>query len=362
MSANLEAQNRQPLIDPIPATIAGPAPMLATPTSDAATAEPTRGRYRGPEWLRGMLRNKKAVAGLLILAAFTILAVFAPILAPYGPLEFVARPHQAPSSSHWFGTEGQGKDVLSQTIWGARISLGIGVLVGLLATLVGMAMGMCAGYFGGRVDDILSLITNIFLIVPSLPLLVTLAAFLPSGPLSLVFVLTLTGWAWPARVLRSQTLTLREKDFVGAAKVSGEGSPRIIFTELLPNMTSIVVAGFFGSTIFAIGAVAGLEFLGLGDLSRVSWGTNLYWAGNNAGLLTGAWWTFVPAGTCIALVAFAFALINYALDEITNPRLRAQRETANAFRLLRRQSIHVPKTRATPVVRGQTQPREQHAG
>ena len=126
-------------------------------------------------------------------------------------------------------------------------------------------------------------------------------------------------------MLRSQTLSLREKDFVAAAEVSGESRLRIIFGEILPNMLSIVAASLLGSTIFAIGALSALEFLGLGNPSVVSWGTNLYWAGNNAGLLTGAWWTFVPSGACIALVAFAFALINYAIDEVTNPRLRAQR-------------------------------------
>ncbi len=116
---------------------------------------------------------------------------------------------------------------------------------------------------------------------------------------------------------------------MSAARVSGEGSPRIIFREILPNMTSIVAASMFGSALYAIGAQAGLEFLGLGDPSSVTWGTNLYWAGNNAGLLTGAWWTFVPAGTCIALVAFSCALVNYGIDEITNPRLRAHREIAS---------------------------------
>jgi peptide/nickel transport system permease protein len=160
-------------------------------------------------------------------------------------------------------------------------------------------------------------------------------------------VLTVTGWAWPARVMRAQTLSLREKDFVAAAKVAGEGGARIILSEILPNMLSIVVASFLGSTIFAIGALAALEFLGLGNPSAVTWGTNLYWAANNAGLLTGAWWTFVPAGACIALVAFAFALVNYAIDELTNPRLRAQRETTG---ILKRLPFGRASSRATPVM------------
>jgi peptide/nickel transport system permease protein len=224
-------------------------------------------------------------------------------------------------------------------------------LTGLFTTALGVIIGMTAGYFRGRVDDVLSLITNVFLIVPALPLLVTLSAFLGSGNSRfMVLVLTITGWAWPARIMRAQTLSLREKDFVSAAKVSGERQGRIIFQEILPNMTSIVAASLFGSTLYAIGASAGLEFLGLGNPSVVSWGTNLYWAGNNSGLLTGAWWTFVPAGACIAVVAFACALVNYAIDEVTNPRLRAQRESSDGLKRQRR-TIRIAKSRGTPVAR-----------
>jgi peptide/nickel transport system permease protein len=138
-------------------------------------------------------------------------------------------------------------------------------------------------------------------------------------------VLVITGWAGSARVLRSQAMSIRGKDFVGASQVTGEGSLRIMFREMLPNMASIVMSTFLACVIFGIGAQAGLEFLGLGDISTVSWGTNLYWASNDGALLTGAWWVFVPPGVCIALVAFALALVNYGVDETTNPRLRRPR-------------------------------------
>jgi peptide/nickel transport system permease protein len=301
-----------------------------------------------PAWVRAVLGNRKAAIGAVILLLFALVAILAPLIAPGDPTAFVDRPHLPPSAAHLFGTTGQGQDVFAQTVWGSRSTLSVGILVGILTTLVGIVVGLSGGYFGGVVDDLLSLLTNVFLIVPSLPLLVVLAAFLGSGNvLYFVLVLSVTGWAWPARVMRSQTLSLREKDFVAAAKVSGEGGPRVIFAEILPNMLSIVVASFLGSTIFAIGALTALEFLGLGNPSTVSWGTSLYWAGNNAGLLTGAWWTFVPAGACIAVVAFALALVNYAIDEFTNPRLRAQRETTG---LLQRLSSGA-RTRATPVMR-----------
>lgn len=310
--------------------------------------QPTR-KLTLPAWLHSIARNRKALAGVIMLAAFCLMALLAPVLAPVDPAAFVDRPHLPPSSAHLLGTTGQGQDVFAQTVWGARPTLVVGILVGLISTLIGIVVGISAGYFGGGVDDILSLGTNIFLIVPSLPLLVVLAAFLGSGNVAFfIAVLTITGWAWPARIMRSQTLSLREKDFVAAARVGGEGGMRIVLAEILPNMLSIVVASFLSSTIFAIGALTALEFLGLGNPSVISWGTSLYWASNNAGLLTGAWWTFIPAGACIALVAFAFALINYAVDEITNPRLRTQPLSKNAKKLLARSR---GGAHATPVVR-----------
>ncbi|MCC6790703.1 MAG: ABC transporter permease [Thermomicrobiales bacterium] len=306
-------------------------------------------RFALPSGIRTIFRSRKATAGLIIMAFFAAVAIFAPQLAPGDPTDFVARPQLEPSSDHLFGTTGRGQDVLDQTIWGARLPLQIGLFVGLSTTTIGVIVGMTAGYFRGKVDDVLSLVMNVFLIVPALPLLVTLTAFIDSGTLSYyVFVLTVTGWAWPARIFRAQTLSLREKDFVSAARVSGESGPRIIFREILPNMTSIVAASMFGSALFAIGAQAGLEFLGLGDPSAVTWGTILFWAGNDSALLTGAWWTFVPAGACIALVAFACALVNYGIDEVTNPRLRAQREIDNG---IKGHSVKLSNVRATPVLR-----------
>ncbi len=324
---------------------------LAVEITDAGQAMPLTDQRSAlvlPGWTKAVRRSRKATAGIIILVLFAAVAILAPVIAPGDPTDFVARPHLPPSAEHLFGTSGTGQDVFAQTVWGGRVTLSVGIMVGVLTTLIGIIVGISAGYFGGIVDDLLSLVTNVFLIIPSLPLLVVLAAFLGSGNfLYFVLVLTVTGWAWPARVMRAQTLSLRTKDFVAAAKVGGESGARIILTEILPNMLSIVVASYLGSTIFAIGALAALEFLGLGNPSAVTWGTNLYWAANNAGLLTGAWWTFVPAGACIALVAFAFALVNYAIDELTNPRLRANRETTG---ILKRLPFGRASSRATPVV------------
>lgn len=318
-----------------------PTRPLESPETPKAPA-----RFSG---LRRLFRNPKLVLGVSIMLVFIATAVFAPLIAPGDPSSFVSTPHQPPSAEYPFGTEGQGKDVFAQTVWGTRISLTTGLSVGILTTLIGVIVGMTSGYFGGRVDDVLSLLTNVVLIIPGLPLLVALAAFLPPGNVTVALVLIVTGWAWGARVLRAMTLSLREKDFVAAALVSGESHARIIFRDILPNMTSIIVGGMIGATIYAIGADATLSFLGFTNVSQVSWGTNLYWAQNNAGLLVGAWWTFVPSGLCIALVAFALSLINYAMDEVPNPRLRAEKEIANVTVKAKRGSL------VTPVVR-QNQP------
>ena len=270
-----------------------------------------------------LLENRKAMLGFGIMGLFIFVAIFGPLLVG-DPQAFVARPLQPPSAEHWFGTTGQGQDVFAQTVAGTRSSLLIGLIVGFSVVAIGAFVGTAAGYFGGRIDDALSTLINVFLIMPGLPLMVVLAAYLPPGPGSIALVLIVTGWSWSARVLRSQALALRQKDFVAAAMVAGESHLRIILVEILPNMISLLASACIGATIYAIAAQVGLEFLGLGEISSVTWGTNLYWATNDAALLTGSWWTFVPTGVCVAMVGFALALINTALDEIGNPRLRSE--------------------------------------
>lgn len=282
------------------------------------------GTLGGISWLRALRSDRQATAGALLLGAFVLLAVVGPLLVG-DPDALVGMPHQPPSAAHWLGTTGQGQDVLAQAVVGTRVSLAIGFAVGLAVVFVGALVGVTAGYAGGAVDGALSLLFNVFLVLPGLPLAIVLAAYLPGGPATIALVLVITGWAWNARVVRAQTLALRQRDFVSAAIVSGEGPLRVVLFELLPNMTSLLVAQVIGSTVYAIGAQVGLEFLGLGDVSRVTWGTNLYWAANDSALLVGAWWTFVPTGFCVALVGFGLTLLNSGFDEVTNPRLRTER-------------------------------------
>ncbi|MCT9624171.1 ABC transporter permease [Pseudarthrobacter sp. SL88] len=273
-------------------------------------------------FVHGLATNKKALVGMAVMAVFIGVALLAPVLFPGDPSRITAMASLEPDADHWLGTTAKGQDVLALTVHGARSSLLVGLTVGFASTFIGILVGLASAYFGRFIDEALSLVTNVFLLLPGLPLLVILAAFLPPGLGTVILVLIITGWAGSARVLRSQALSIRSKDFVAAAVVSGERAGRIMFREILPNMASIVMGTLLACVIYGIGAQAGLEFLGLGDVSTVSWGNNLFWAGNEGALLTGSWWVFVPSGVCIALVAFALALINYAVDEVTNPRLR----------------------------------------
>jgi peptide/nickel transport system permease protein len=269
-----------------------------------------------------LFHNRKAVVGGALLLLLILLALLAPLISPGDPSRFGTDTLQAPSLAHPLGTTLKGQDVFAMTVWGARVSLLVGFIVGIGATFIGAVIGLLAAYVGRLFDDVLSLITNIFLLIPGLPFLVVVAAFLPPGPTTIAFVLVLTGWAGSARAIRSQALSIRTAGYVDSAIVIGEHPLRIMFREMLPNMASVLMGTFLGGVVFGIGAEAGLEFLGLGDVGVASWGTNLYWAVSDGAFLTGAWWEFVPSGTAIALVAFGLAMLNYAVDEITNPRLR----------------------------------------
>ncbi|SEE37850.1 peptide/nickel transport system permease protein [Arthrobacter alpinus] len=267
--------------------------------------------------------NWKSRLGLTILACFIFVAIFAPLLAPYGASQDGFERNADASAAHWFGTTAAGEDVLSQLIYGSQISVSVGFIAGLLSTLVAIVIGLSWGYIRGFGADVINFIVNLFLVIPGLPLMIVIAAYLQNGGLvMIVAVIVITGWAWGARVLRAQTQTLRSRDFVTAARFSGEPAWRIVFKEILPNMTSIIAGGFFGAATSAILAEAGLEFLGLGDSSIVSWGTILYWAQNSNALLTGQWILLFAPGLCIALLALSLTLINFGVDAISNPRLR----------------------------------------
>jgi len=275
---------------------------------------------------KAVLRNRKATIGLVLLLLITFVALFPGLLAPYDPHAAVFDQQIGPSSSHLLGTTQVGEDVYSQLIYGTRLTLIITISVGAITTLLAVLVGVTAAYIGGPADGVLSLLTDIFLIVPTLPLLIVLSTYLEgSGTVAIIAVLCLTGWAFGARQLRSQALSLRTKDFLEAARVRGERRFYIICVEILPNMLSLVVANFLGSAVYTVATAAGLQFLGLGNSGEITWGTMLHFAQQNGAIESGnAYWALAP-GAAVALMGTSFALLNYAFDEITNPALRPAR-------------------------------------
>lgn len=293
---------------------------VTVPAQRIAAPSPWRsfGRMVATLWSNG-----KARLGLIILGLFVLVAVFAPLLAPYGPKDNSFERNADASAAHWLGTTAAGEDVLSQLIYGSQISLLVGLAAGILSTIVAVLIGLSWGYMRGFAGEVVGFIVNLFLVIPGLPLMIVIAAYLQNGGiLMIIAVIVVTGWAWGARVLRSQTQSLRGNDFVTSAQFSGDSRARIVFREILPNMTSIIAGTLFGAATAAILAEAGLEFLGLGDSSIVSWGTMLYWAQNSNSLLTGQWLLLFAPGLCIALLALSLTLINFGVDGISNPRLR----------------------------------------
>jgi peptide/nickel transport system permease protein len=304
----------------------GATDQLATPPVGPAPLVSEIGSGRWGDLWRAISRNKKALVGVLLLLVFLVLAIFPGQIAPDDPAAQIYTPALGPSWHHLLGTTAQGQDVFSQLIWGTRLSLVIAVAVGALATALSVLVGVSAAYLGGVTDGVLSLITDVILVLPTFPLIIVIAAYRKnSGLFTLIVVLGALGWSYGARQLRSQTLSLRTRDFLEAARVRGERKSYIVLFEILPTMTSLIVATFLGSALYAVLTAAGLQFIGLGDPNSQSWGTMLYWAQNGEALFAGmAWWAIAP-GICIALLGAAFALLNYAFDEISSPALRVRK-------------------------------------
>ncbi len=301
--------------------------------SAAAPAAPASERTAGRIW-RAIRSNGKATTGAIILLIFAIMAVIPGQIAPDNPQAFAYGRSLGPSLHHLFGTTASGQDIFSQVIWGARETLIIALVSGVLSTLLSMIMGIAAAYLGGWWDHGLNLITDILLVIPTFPLLIVIIAYYPrNGLIPLIAVLVITGYSYGARQLRAEALSLRGRDFLEAARVRGERRLYMIFVEIIPSMTSLIMAVFLGTAVYNVIAAATLQFIGFGDPSSLSWGTMLYWAQNGEALQTNQYLWAIAPGLCIALLGAAFALLNYAFDEIGNPALqrvsvRARRRTA----------------------------------
>jgi peptide/nickel transport system permease protein len=301
-------------------------------------------------------RSPKVIVGIVILGFFLVLTVIGPYIAPFNPNDTSFAPNLTPSMHHWFGTTSLGQDIFSQTLVGARATMVVALIAGLVATMLSIVIGVSAGYLGGFTDDGLTLTSNVFLALPGLPLLIVIDSYLPvngrSNSVVIGLIISLTGWAWGARVLRAQTLSLRNRDFVESSRIIGERKLRIMFSEIAPNLLPILASSLLFTILYSIGAYVTLAYIGLTSSSVWNWGTMLFWAQANNAPLSGEWYWFVPPGICIALVGTSLALLNFGIDEFINPRLRAGGLSGRQRRRLgmpRRQRLGL-----TPVVRSVT--------
>jgi peptide/nickel transport system permease protein len=274
---------------------------------------------------RAITSNRKATAGAVLLLIFIVIALIPGVIAHESPTTYYQR-GLGLSANHLLGTTALGQDLFAQVIYGTRPVLEIAFGVGLGATIIAMLIGVTAAYLGGIWDGALNLFTDVLLVIPLFPLLIVLARYLNgAGTVVMIVVITATGWSYTARQLRSQALSLRSRDFLEAARVRGERPLYIVVVEIIPTMTSLLVASFLTNALYAVLFSSGLQFIGLGDPNVTSWGNTLYWAENNEAFQAGyALWIIVP-GLCIVALGAAFALLNYAFDEIGNPALRPVR-------------------------------------
>lgn len=323
-------------------------------TAVATAPQPLPERRTGLRGLSALRRSRYLTAGSVILAVFVLAGIFGPFFT--GDANAFSTDKLAhPSFSHWLGTTQTGQDVFAQLVQSTRGTLVVGVGAGLIATVVSVVIGVGGALAGGLADEALNLVSNVALVIPQLPLVIIVAAFAKgSGTFSIILVIALTSWAASARILRAQTLSLRERDYVLAARAGGEPAWRVALYDVIPNELPIIGSQFIYATIAAVLTVSTLAFLGLADPSQLSWGNMLYFAQNDEALDSGAWWWFAPPGLCIALLGVSLAMVNFGLDEIFNPRLRVYRAPKT-----RAGAPSAGQGQAQPADQGQVQPADQ---
>jgi len=269
-------------------------------------------------------QNRMGMTGLILFLSFALIGLFGPILFPYDPLEFGSPTDvlQPPSAQHWLGTDDMGRDVLKGLIAGSRISLIVGIMATVISILLGTLIGLVSGYLGGPLDAFLMRITDVFLVLPWLPLMLILAALLGASVWNIILVIGLTGWAGTARLVRAQALAVKERPFVERARALGSSRWHIMRRHLLPNVFPLIFANTILIVAVSILSETTLSFLGMGDSTRPSWGMMLHFAFASGAASSGAYWFLIPPGLCVLLVVLSFTFMGYALDEILNPKLR----------------------------------------
>ncbi len=294
--------------------------------ADDASEKEVVAIVRPPRWYAVIWSSRKARIGIVMLTVFALVAIFADLLTPYSPTDASFQPVQDPSAAHWLGTNTLGYDIWTQIVHGTRLSFAIGVLGGLATIVIAIVIGLLAGYKeGSPLDDVLSFFTNLALVIPVLPLMMVIVAYSETrGLLLLVFVIAITSWAGASREMRALIVSMRNREYVSAARFGGDGMLRIVFREIMPNMSSLVVSGFIGAATAAIAAEAGLSFMGFGDPNVVSWGQMLAQANANGALVQGLWlWLAVP-GVMLALLMTSLTFVNFGVDMLSNPHLREE--------------------------------------
>jgi peptide/nickel transport system permease protein len=307
----------------VPDAVAAPiVPVAGVPVGLGAGGARAR---RQSDFLYYGLRNKKLVFGLTLELLLLLLAIIGPIVAKYPDQAYTGFPTQHPGSKFWFGTTDAGQDVFAQVVNGLRESYLVGLIGAVSAAVIGMALGFIAGWRGGILDEVLQMLTNIIVMMPALVLIIVISSYL-SHP-NLVFegvFIGLTTWPWVARAVRAQTFTLRSREFVDLAKLSGKRPVSIIVKEIAPNMASylfLVVVLLFGSSMLL---AASYDFLGIGPTNQVTLGSMMQQASNEAALQLHYWWWFIPPGALLTAMVAALLVANVGLDEVFNPKLREQ--------------------------------------
>jgi peptide/nickel transport system permease protein len=296
---------------------------VATPAATAATPVTVAKVRASREAIYFARRNRKLLVGATVVLAFLAVAAVGPLLTDHGPNEYVGPPAQRPSSQWWFGTTMFGQDVFAQFAHGLRSTFLVGLLGGGLAAVIGMVVGFTAGYRGGAVDEVLNMVTNVVLVIPTLAVLLIIATYLRvRGVVPEAIFIGVFSWPWVARAIRAQTFSLRSRDFVDLARLSGAGGTRIVFREIAPNMSSYLFMTFillFGGAVLT---AAMLDFIGLGPTDGMSLGLMMNNAVLWSALPLGMWWWFVPPGLGITMIVGALYIMNVGLDEVFNPKLR----------------------------------------
>ena len=269
----------------------------------------------------------KTTVGLILILIVLVLTLGANLFTPYEPMQtFDGLWRVAPSADHILGTTQAGKDVWTQTLYGGRVSILVGIFAGSIAVVLSLIVGIAAGYFGGVVDNVITTVINVIMVIPQTVLLLIIASMIGIiSPIAIGVIIGLTSWPWGARVYRAQTMSLRNREFVKSAETLGESKLRILFVEIMPNMLSMITTGFIGTIIYAIMAQSFIEFIGFGDRMSVTWGQMLNNAQSTGALNSGVWWEILGPSLFVILFGAGLTLINFSIDEVSNPKLRAQR-------------------------------------